>query len=82
MEGLTDTLTEFNTMKRLMDVANQDTPRWRKRNVMVEFADGTHGLAHMTVTANDPIPRLTEARRITFFIDGKECEFVACEWEP
>ena len=81
MEGLIDTLTEFNTMKRLMDVANRDTSRWRKRNVMVEFVDGTHGLAHLHVDANSPIPRLTEAKRITFFVDGKECEFVACERE-
>jgi hypothetical protein len=81
VKDLEATLTDFGTMKRLMGAANKDTPRWRKRNVMVEFADGTHGLAHMHVDADGPIPRLAEAKRVTFFVDGKEYEFAACERE-
>jgi hypothetical protein len=79
VENLTAKLTDFNTTKNLMDVVNKDTPRWRTRNVVVEFSDGTHGVAHMHVDANSPIPRLAEVERITFFVDGKEYEFVACE---
>lgn len=80
MEDTIEKLKQFSTMKALMAIHNKENP-YRKRNVIVEWRNGDHGLLHMHADENSPFPRLSEIKCLTFIVDGKEYEFVACESE-
>jgi hypothetical protein len=68
-------LREYGIYKKLMECGVVD----KRRNVMVEYKNGHSGILHIHAKENDPFPKLKEIERITFFIDGEEYEFVACQ---
>ena len=87
-----EVVQEFHTMKALLDIHNKENPGY-KRCAIVEYRDGHHEVANLRMSdrarsdkaAGVPadveghIRRISEVERITFFVDGEEFEFAACQ---
>jgi len=68
-------LREYGIYKALMKEGVTDPDR----NVLIEYKDGRNALTHIKQKYDRPFPKVQEIERITFFIDGEEYEFVACQ---
>lgn len=69
-----DVLDQYNFYKQL--ILNNKT---NGRNVIIETKNGEQGIPPLKLERWKIVFPIEDIERITFFIDGKEYEFVACQ---
>jgi len=80
MEDLMAAVGEFQAAKALMEIENNGLSKHQQHNVIVEYDDGSHSILHPRIdNLTGPFSRIETIQRITFFLDGQEYEFVACQ---